>query len=148
MEEREDEEVKPQKSFGELLKENPVDVLNTMLKSALENENLKQKKALVERLKDVIENEEKIGTAFNAYKEKQSAMLNNLLSNPQTYFASEHAKFMNQKNPRFIGLFPMEKDWENTDYKKAYDIYKEKFSNAGNFHFYFVGNIDESKFKN
>ena len=39
------------------------------LKSALENENLKQKKALVERLKDVIENEEKIGTAFNAYKE-------------------------------------------------------------------------------
>jgi len=85
--------------------------------------------------------------SFNAYKEKQSAMLNNLLSNPQTYFASEHAKFMNQKNPRFIGLFPMEKDWENTDYKKAYDIYKEKFANAGNFHFYFVGNIDEAKFK-
>jgi hypothetical protein len=39
------------------------------LKTALENENFKQKKALVERLKDVIENEEKIGTAFNAYKE-------------------------------------------------------------------------------
>jgi uncharacterized protein len=33
-----EEEVKPQKSFGELLKENPVEVLNTMLKSALENE--------------------------------------------------------------------------------------------------------------
>ena len=39
------------------------------LKSALENENLKQKKALIDRLKDVIENEEKIGTAFNSYKE-------------------------------------------------------------------------------
>ena len=39
------------------------------LKSALENENLRQKKALIDRLKDVIENEEKIGTAFNAYKE-------------------------------------------------------------------------------
>ena len=39
------------------------------LKTALENENIKQKKALLERLKDVIENEEKIGTAFNAYKE-------------------------------------------------------------------------------
>ncbi|MCT3756290.1 insulinase family protein [Elizabethkingia anophelis] len=86
--------------------------------------------------------------AFNAYKEKQSAMLNNLLSNPQFYFSSEHAKFMNQKNPRFIGIIPMEKDWANTDYKKAYDIYKDKFSNAGNFHFYFVGNIDEAKFKN
>lgn len=86
--------------------------------------------------------------AFNAYKDKQSAMLNNLLSNPQAYFSNEHAKFMNQKNPRFIGLFPMEKDWANTDYKKAYDIYKEKFANAGNFQFYFVGNIDEAKFKN
>jgi zinc protease len=55
---------------------------------------------------------------------------------------------MNQKNPRFIGIIPLEKDWANTDYKKAYDIYKEKFANAGNFHFYFVGNIDEAKFKN
>jgi len=39
------------------------------LKSALEIENLRQKKALIERLKEVIENEEKIGTAFNSYKE-------------------------------------------------------------------------------
>ncbi|MDZ7897116.1 MAG: bifunctional nuclease domain-containing protein [Arcicella sp.] len=38
MDETDDQEVKPQKSFGELLKENPVEVLNTMLKSALENE--------------------------------------------------------------------------------------------------------------
>ncbi|MDH6250791.1 zinc protease [Chryseobacterium sp. H1D6B] len=85
--------------------------------------------------------------AFNAYKEKQSAMLNNLTSNPQFYFSNEHAKFMNQKNPRFIGIVPLEKEWANTDYKKAYDIYKEKFANAGNFQFYFVGNIDEAKFK-
>jgi zinc protease len=86
--------------------------------------------------------------AFNAYKTKQSAMLDNLLSNPQFYFSSEHAKFMNQKNPRFIGIIPMAKEWENTDYKKAYDIYKEKFANAGNFQFYFIGNIDEATFKN
>lgn len=86
--------------------------------------------------------------AFNAYKMKQSAMLDNMLSNPQFYFSSEHAKFLNQKNPRFIGIIPMEKDWAATDYKKAYDIYKEKFANAGNFHFYFVGNIDEATFKN
>jgi uncharacterized protein len=33
-----EEDVKPQKSFGEVLKENPVDVLNTMLKEALNNE--------------------------------------------------------------------------------------------------------------
>lgn len=33
-----EEDIKPQKSFGELLKENPVEVLNTMLKEALANE--------------------------------------------------------------------------------------------------------------
>jgi len=33
-----EDDAKPQKSFGELLKENPVEVLNTMLKEALANE--------------------------------------------------------------------------------------------------------------
>lgn len=39
------------------------------LKSALENENLKQKRLLINRLKEVIEAEENIGSAFNSYKE-------------------------------------------------------------------------------
>lgn len=39
------------------------------LKSALENENLKQKRILISRLKEVIEAEENIGSAFNSYKE-------------------------------------------------------------------------------
>lgn len=85
--------------------------------------------------------------SFNAYKTKQLALVTNLLSDPQTYFSNEYAKFINQKNPRFIGIFPTEKEWGNTDYKKAYDIYREKFSNAGSFQFYFVGNIEEAQFK-
>ncbi|PWN70271.1 peptidase M16 [Chryseobacterium phosphatilyticum] len=86
--------------------------------------------------------------SFNAYKTKKSAMLTNLASDPEYYFSSEYAKFVNQKNPRFLGLEPTEKDWINTDYKKAYDIYQQKFANAGNFQFYFVGNIDETQLKN
>ncbi|RXM37998.1 peptidase M16 [Chryseobacterium sp. CH21] len=86
--------------------------------------------------------------AFNAYKAKKSAMLANVDSDPQYYFSNEYSKFINQKNPRFTSLEPTEKDWTSTDYKKAYDIYKEKFANAGNFHFYFVGNIDETQLKN
>ena len=85
--------------------------------------------------------------AFNAFKVKQSAMTDNMLSNPQTYFSSEHAKFLNKNNPRFISIIPTEKEWANTDYKKTYDVYKEKFANAGNFEFYFVGNIPEEQFK-
>ncbi len=85
--------------------------------------------------------------AFNAFKMKQSAMTDNMLSNPQTYFSNEHAKFLNKNNPRFISIIPSEKEWANTDYKKAYDVYKEKFANAGNFEFYFVGNIPDEQFK-
>ncbi len=85
--------------------------------------------------------------AFNAYKEKQSAIYNNLTSDPQFYFVDQFQKFRNQNNPRFTSLIPFEKDWANTDYKKAYDAYKSKFANAGNFHFYFVGNVDEAKLK-
>jgi hypothetical protein len=51
------------KSFQELRKK------QLEIKSALENENLRQKKELINRLKEVIENEEKIGSAFNAYKD-------------------------------------------------------------------------------
>jgi hypothetical protein len=39
------------------------------IKSALENENLRQKRALINSLKEVIEAEENIGSAFNSYKE-------------------------------------------------------------------------------
>ena len=39
------------------------------LKEALEKENLRHKKSLVEKLQEVIENEENIGAAYNAQKE-------------------------------------------------------------------------------
>ncbi len=86
-------------------------------------------------------------SSFNAFKEKQSAMYNNLTSNPQFYFASEVQKYLAQKNPRFTNIIPLKAEWDKTDYKKAYDIYKEKVANAGNFHFYFVGNVDETQLK-
>lgn len=85
--------------------------------------------------------------AFNAYKEKQNAMYANLSSDPNFYFQSQFQKFRNQNNPRFTSIIPLEADWAKTDYKKAYEFYKQRFANAGNFHFYFVGNIDEAKLK-
>lgn len=85
--------------------------------------------------------------SFAAYKDKQSAMTANLLSNPQFYFSNEYSKFLQQNNPRFTNVVPLTEDWAKADYKRAYDIYKDRFANAGNFHFYFVGNIDENQLK-
>lgn len=84
--------------------------------------------------------------AYNSHKNKTQAYLKNVLSNPSTYFSVEFSKFINQNDQRFIGI-PTEADWENTDFKLAYQKYQALFSNANGFHFYFVGNFDENQLK-
>jgi len=84
--------------------------------------------------------------AFNSFVAKQKAFLGNILSNPNYYFQIEFGKFLNQNNDRYIG-FPTAEDWDKADYGMAYDKYKERFANAGDFNFYFVGNFDENKLR-
>ena len=85
--------------------------------------------------------------AYDAEIKKQGAFFNNLLSEPGFYFDTEVSKFRNSGNPRFTGIIPLEEDWKNTDFKSAYEIYKQKFADADDFHFFFVGNIDDDTFK-
>jgi zinc protease len=83
--------------------------------------------------------------AFESYKQKQSAFFKNLSSQPNVFFQQEFYSYLLKENPRFTGIFPDEKAWENTDYQLAYNKYKERFSNAADFEFFFVGNIDDAK---
>ena len=85
--------------------------------------------------------------AFEGYKSKRMAFMGNLLASPRFYYLSEMYGFIQEDNPRWDGVIPDEEKWENTSYKKAYDVYKQRFANAADFHFYFVGNIDEEKLK-
>jgi len=85
-------------------------------------------------------------TSFDSYATKRKAMLGNLLANPQYYFMNEFGKFQYSKNPRYTG-FPTTEAYDATNYNLAYNTYKERFSNAGDFSFYFVGTIDEAKLK-
>ncbi|WP_179316990.1 M16 family metallopeptidase [Winogradskyella undariae] len=82
--------------------------------------------------------------AFKSFAEKQKAFLGNLLSNPQYYFQDKMSEFMYGKSPRYSG-FPTAEDMDNADYDLAYKKYQERFADAGDFHFYFVGNINEEK---
>jgi len=82
-------------------------------------------------------------SAFEGFKQKVSAYYNNLSSQPGFYFQQELQTYLNKENPRFNGLIPTEKTWSETDYELAYNKYKERFANAGDFEFYFVGNVDE-----
>jgi len=82
--------------------------------------------------------------AYNSYVNKQKSFLGNLMASPQFYFQIEMGKFMSGKNPRYVG-FPTPEKYDASDYNLAYEKYKERFANAGDFNFYFVGNIDEQK---
>ena len=82
--------------------------------------------------------------AFASYISKQKAFLGNILSNPNISFSIALSEFLNEDNPRYTG-FPDEEALDNANYDLAYKKYKERFANAGDFHFYFVGNVDDDK---
>ena len=83
--------------------------------------------------------------SFDGYKQKQSAFYDNLIAQPNFFFQQEFYTYLNKENPRWNGIVPTAEKWAATDYKLAYYKFKERFANAGDFEFFFVGNIDEVK---
>lgn len=83
-------------------------------------------------------------SAFEGFKQKQSAFYKNLASEPSAYFQKEFYTYLMKENPRFAGIFPDDEAWKKTDYALAYNKYKERFSNAADFEFFFVGNVDDA----
>lgn len=83
--------------------------------------------------------------AFEGYKQKQSGFYKNMASQPGFFFQQELYGYLLKENPRFFGMIPDEKAWEATDYQLAYNKYKERFANAADFEFFFVGNVDDKK---
>ncbi|WP_452219663.1 M16 family metallopeptidase [Lacinutrix salivirga] len=83
-------------------------------------------------------------SAFNSYLNKQKAFIGNMLASPQFYFQMEMGKFMYGDNPRYTG-FPTPEKLDEANYDLAFKKYQERFADASDFHFYFVGNIDEAK---
>ncbi len=84
--------------------------------------------------------------AFNSFITKQKSFLGNLMANPQFYFQDQLGNFKNQGNNRYVG-FPTVEAMDKADYDLAYKLYQERFADAGDFHFYFVGNVDEAQIK-
>lgn len=82
--------------------------------------------------------------AYTSFLEKQKAFIGNMMASPQFYFQNEMNEFMYGDNPRYTG-FPTAEKLDEANYDLAYKKYQERFADAGDFHFYFVGNIDEEK---
>lgn len=79
--------------------------------------------------------------AFTSMITKNKMLYQNLMSNPNYYFSNEVNKILTQNHPRGGG-FPTVEDLEKIDFEKAFSIYKDRFADAGDFTFFFVGNFN------
>ncbi|WP_299620274.1 insulinase family protein [uncultured Tenacibaculum sp.] len=82
--------------------------------------------------------------AYKSFINKQKSFIGNLLSSPRFYYQKEMRDFMNEGNDRYVG-FPSPEKYDASDYDLAYKKYRERFADASDFNFYFVGNVDENK---
>jgi zinc protease len=80
--------------------------------------------------------------AFQSFKTKQQQLYANLDANPQVYFSAEYQKMMTQNHPR-AGTLPKPTDFDKISLDRSIRIYKERFANAGDFTFFFVGSFEE-----
>ncbi|GAK90566.1 probable zinc protease PqqL [Nonlabens ulvanivorans] len=82
--------------------------------------------------------------AYKSYIDKQKSFLGSYLSRPESYFSNEVNNYRFGSSPRYTG-FPTPEMMDAADYDKAYQLFKERFSDAGDFNFYLVGNIDDAQ---
>ncbi len=83
---------------------------------------------------------------FNSFVSKQSAMYQNILSDPNAVFQNEFLKIVYNNNPRGP-KFPSPDDFGKINMDRSFEIYKERFGNANGFHFYIVGSFDVNEIK-
>ncbi|MFO0740081.1 MAG: insulinase family protein [Labilithrix sp.] len=83
--------------------------------------------------------------AFNTWRARQIASLKTKQLAPEAAFAEELAVFATQGNPRRRP--PTAESYQRINLDKALSIYRDRFGDAGDFTFVFVGNIDLAKLK-
>ncbi len=83
---------------------------------------------------------------YNAYLSRLRAYFKNVLENPMNYFYNERVKFLAQGHPRAIG-YPTEEDFEKVSFDQVFKVYRERFADAGDFTFVFVGNFEVNDIK-
>lgn len=92
-----------------------------------------------------ITNPRKDQEAYESYLAKIQDILKNRSSDPQSIFRDSVNVILNDYNKRAYPLDEEKLAQLNLD--KAMEFYKARFSNAGNFNYYFVGNFDVGKMK-
>ena len=84
--------------------------------------------------------------AFKSWVTRMKTLYANVGSSPDIKYQLEAQKIMFGDNPWARGL-PTAEDMDQLSLDRVMQIYKERFANAGDFNFVFVGNIDLKTFK-
>lgn len=84
--------------------------------------------------------------AFESYKTRQKQLYANLGADPQIFFNVEFQKLMTQNHPRGGGI-PKPENFDQINLDRSQQIYKERFANAADFTFLFVGALNEATLK-
>ncbi|HET8859099.1 M16 family metallopeptidase [Marivirga sp.] len=78
--------------------------------------------------------------AFSSFVNKNKMFYENLMSNPQFYYSDKLSMILSQDNPRGGG-FPKAEHLDEIDFERAFEIYEDRFADASDFTFIFVGNF-------
>ncbi|MEG1615625.1 MAG: insulinase family protein [Bacteroidales bacterium] len=83
--------------------------------------------------------------AYQAWYNRTLNTLSNLEKNPSVAISDSLTSVLYNNNPAKVRLHS--DDLPKVDYNRIAQIYKERFANAGDFTFIFVGNVDPSQLK-
>ncbi|MBN1415770.1 MAG: insulinase family protein [Bacteroidales bacterium] len=84
--------------------------------------------------------------AFQSFITKQKGVVTNLLADPENYFFDKYFRIITQHDPRSNGI-PSVEDIEKINFDRVFEIYQDRFDDASDFTFFFVGafNVDSIK---
>jgi zinc protease len=85
--------------------------------------------------------------AFGSFITKQKQFLPNLISSPQSYFSKEVSKIMTRNHPRAFSFPPTEQELDSVKLEDVKAVYADRFADASDFTFVFVGNFENEKVK-
>lgn len=84
--------------------------------------------------------------AFTSFINKNKALYANLATNPNFFFNDKVIKVLAQNHPR-AGGFPTVEELDQVKYEKVHQIFRERFADAADFTFFFVGNFNEKELR-
>jgi zinc protease len=100
----------------------------------------KDMETLFQLLHSYFTNPRKDRPSFESYVTKQKAYYKNILSSPNQYFFDKYNRIKTGNHIR-ANAIPPEEYWDKIDFDRVFEIYNERFADASDFKFYFVGSF-------